>query len=139
LVVLTLACATVGAGAAGIGVERRHAQLVALTAALSTGQLLGHIALTLAASHHSHGLMMTAPMLVAHAAAAVGLALLISLAEHLYVVCASVLCWLRLVLIDRAAPTPAPRQAVTSIVVQSILLRSGLGMRAPPQVALVGV
>ena len=71
LVVLTSACAAVGAGAGRVRVERRHAQLVAVAAALCAGQLIGHIALALAAGHHSHGLTVTAPMFVAHAAAAV--------------------------------------------------------------------
>jgi hypothetical protein len=72
-------------------------------------------------------------MLAAHAAAAVLLGLVISAAEYLYVVCTSVLCWLRL--FAAAATRPAPRvlrRIRTGLVVESVMLQAGLGVRAPP-------
>ena len=79
-------------------------------------------------------------MLAMHVIAAAILGLLIGLVEHVYVVCESVLCWLRLFAVDRCMPVPRlPRTGATSVVVQSVLLRSGLGMRAPPQGTAIGV
>ena len=57
-----------------------------------------------------------------HGAAALLCGLLISLAEHLYVVCASLLCWLWVCLVARYCPTGTPvRRFVDKL---SIILRS---------------
>ena len=72
-------------------------------------------------------------MVASHAAAAVVLGAAITAAEYLYVVCASVLCWLRLFATPAARFTPfVPRRIANVFVARPVLLRSGLGMRAPP-------
>ena len=108
-----------------------------LIAALGAAQLLGHLTLTMAGGHQaSAGLGMVA----AHAGAAVVLGVAIGAVEHLYLVCSSVLRWLRLF----AAFTPRPalpraRRRTNNIVAQSLLWRTGLGMRAPPMGACATV
>jgi hypothetical protein len=134
LVAALLVCATSGAAAAGIRLQNRHSQLLGLVAALGAAQLLGHLTLTMAGGHHAGaGLGITPTMIVAHAAAAVVLGVAIGAVEHLYLVCSSVLRWLRLF----AAFTPRPalpraRRRTKNVVAQSLLWRTGLGMRAPP-------
>lgn len=136
LMLLIIVSATTGAASGMLTLDGRAAAFTALIAALGTGQLLGHLTLSLAA-HHGHGLGLTSGMLALHAIAAIGLGVLIALAEHLYLVCASVLCWLRLILVNRRrVPGSARWFAATSVVAQSILLVSGLGMRAPPRATL---
>lgn len=131
-------CAAVGAVSSAAIVAHRYAKIAALTVALGAGQFLGHLTLAAAAGHHG-GPSLTVPMLVSHAVAAVGLGLLIALAEYLFAVCVSVLSWLRLVTIHRGRPVGRLRRTpTTSIVVQAVLLRAGLGMRAPPQGSLLG-
>lgn len=72
-------------------------------------------------------------MVAAHAVAAVVLGVAISAVEHLYVVCASVLCWLRLFATAAARPAArGVRRTADAAVAQCVLLLSGLGMRAPP-------
>ncbi|MCK0177304.1 MULTISPECIES: hypothetical protein [Mycobacteriaceae] len=105
-----------------------------LAAALVAGQVLGHIALSLA--HGGHDLLPSATMFAAHTVAAVALGLLISLVTHLYVVCASVLCWLSLFLVHRGRPVARPVRATRAVVVRPVLFHSGWGMRAPPRLAL---
>ncbi|MBO0681268.1 hypothetical protein JRC04_27715 [Mycolicibacterium sp. S2-37] len=119
-------------GAAAITRSRTHAGVLA--AALVVGQILGHVALSL--GHGGHDLLPSAPMLAAHAAAAVALGVLISLVSHLYVVCASVLCWLSLVFVHRSRPAPRPIRETKVVVARPVLFHSGLGMRAPPRLAL---
>jgi hypothetical protein len=133
---LLIVSAAVGATAAAITAPRYDARIAALMTALCSGQLLGH--LTLSVGHHS--VAPSTSMLAMHVIAAAILGLLIGLVEHVYVVCESVLCWLRLFAVDRCRPVPRlPRTGTTSVVVQSVLLRSGLGMRAPPQGTALGV
>ena len=72
-------------------------------------------------------------MIAAHAGAAVVLGIAISAVEHLYLVCSSVLRWLRL--FATVTPRPAPprtRRRTNNVVAQSLLWHTGLGMRAPP-------
>ena len=134
LVAALLVCATSGAAAAGIRLQNRHAQLLALIAALGAAQLLGHLTLALAGGHHGGGGLGLSPaMFAAHAGAAVVLGIAIGAVEHLYLVCSSVLRWLRL--FATVSPRPAPprtRRRTNNVVAQSLLWRTGLGMRAPP-------
>ncbi|MFS0901234.1 hypothetical protein AB3M98_28080 [Mycolicibacterium litorale] len=137
LVLVALVCAAVGA-LAGANGQARSAGLIA---AVGAGQLLTHVVLAVTAGHHGggHEVVPSVPMLLAHAFAAVALGLLIGLVGHLYRVCASVLCWLMLTLVHRGRPSaPRRRHRRTSVVLHQVLLRSGLGMRAPPQVVSFG-
>ena len=75
-------------------------------------------------------------MLLVHAVAAVALGLLIGAAEYLFVVCSSILSWLRLFATDASVPAvTTARRYSPVIVVQPVLPRAGLGMRAPPRLA----
>ncbi|BDY27990.1 hypothetical protein [Mycolicibacterium mageritense] len=138
LVVLVMLCATVGAAVGGFTPEARHTRTALLIGALGAGQALGHVALTMASGHH-HTATLSAPMLGLHIAAAVGLGLLIGLAEYLYVVVASVLCWLRIFSAGRIRPPAREVWWPSNVVVaRPVLLRAGLGMRAPPVVSTAG-
>lgn len=136
LVVLLIVCATVGAGAGALSVRGRCCAVTALALALGAGQVLGHLVLMFpqltdpSAYHHgAPGFAMPA----AHAVAALGFAALISMTEYLYAVCGSVLCWLRLFLVNRSHPRrPLILRTATRVVVQPDPLPTGLGMRAPP-------
>lgn len=133
LVAALLVCATTGAATAGIRLHNQHAQTLALIGALGAAQLLGHLTLTVAGHHGGAGFGLSATMLAAHAGAAVVLGIAIGAVEHLYVVCSSVLRWLRL--FAAVTPRPAPprvRRRTNNVVAQSLLWHSGLGMRAPP-------
>lgn len=137
LVLVGLVCAVVGAVLAGAALEGRHLRLIAVTASLIAAQLLGHVVLTVAAGHHHGGVGVTWSMAAAHLAGAVLLGAVISVVEYLYLVCVSVLCWLRLFAAVKRQPTTQrrplePRQSF----VQSVLPGAGLGMRAPPLAAL---
>ncbi|MCV7415832.1 hypothetical protein H7K36_11025 [Mycolicibacterium litorale] len=137
LVLVALVCAAVGALAGANGPSRA----AGLIAAVGAGQLLTHVVLAVSAGHHGggHELMPSLPMALAHALAAIALGLLIGLVGHLYRVAASVLCWLMLTLVHRGRPSaPRRRHHAISVVVQQFLLRSGLGMRAPPRVVSIG-
>ncbi|WP_307789319.1 hypothetical protein [Mycolicibacterium baixiangningiae] len=136
LVLVALVCATVGALAGAADQPRA----VGLVAAVGAGQLLTHVVLAVTAGHHGggHEVVPSAPMMLAHALAAVALGLLICLVGHLYRVCATVLCWLMLTLVHRGRPSAPRRHRTTSAVVQMLLLRSGLGMRAPPAAVSIG-
>ncbi len=138
LVASMLVCAIVGAILAAAPLEGRRGRLLGVIGALAVAQSLGHLTLMASASHH-HGdtVGLTPAMAAAHLAAAALLGVAITSVEYLYVVCESVLCWLRL--FARAALRPAARALplVTSdVVAQSVLLCAGLGMRAPPRHAL---
>jgi hypothetical protein len=136
LVLVGLGCATVGAFASVNG----RGQAAGLIAAVGVGQLLTHVVLVVTAGHHGggHEVVPSAPMVFAHALAAVALGLLICLVGHLYRVCASVLCWLMLTLVHRGRPSAPRRHRTTSVVVHLLLIRSGLGMRAPPSAVSFG-
>ena len=106
--------------------------------ALAVAQVLGHVMLTLGGHHEHTGWLMTAPMLTLHVVAAVGLGLLINAVEYLYAVCGSVLCWLRIFAAGHIRPVAGQGWRPTNVIVaRPVLLRTGLGMRAPPQVSFV--
>lgn len=133
LVAALLVCATAGATAGAVTVAHRHAQVVVLACALGAAQLLSHLTLSVTGGHHHGDLGFTPSMIAAHAVAAVVLGIAIAAVEHLYRVCASVLCWLRL--FAARNPVPAPprlRRRTNNVVAQSVLLAPGLGMWAPP-------
>ena len=120
-------CAGVGAATAVFG---RGARPV-LMLSLAVGQGLGHLALAAAGHHGAPAFGMR--MLAAHAVATVVLGVLIGLAEHLFAIAESVLGWLRLIVLYRSHPVaPARHRHSNPVVVESILLSAGLGMRAPP-------
>lgn len=134
LVAALLVCATAGAATAGIRLPHRHIQLLALITALGAAQLVGHLTLAMAGGHHGGaGLGLTPTMLAAHAAAAVVLGVAIGTVEHLYLVCSSVLHWLRL--FATLSPRPVPsraRRRTNNVVAQPLLWHAGLSMRGPP-------
>lgn len=132
VVLLILACASVGAVVTSIDTRRSPALLLALM--LAAGQAIGHATLTIA-SDHQHGLLLSLPMLAAHIAAVGVCAVLIRGAEHGYVVAASTVAAIVAVLLRPWAPEPSPFTARTRYrakVVLRQLLTSGLGTRGPP-------
>jgi hypothetical protein len=136
LVIALLVCATVGALCASARSEVRWHQLLGTAAALAGAQLLGHVALAVAGGHHHGGgqLGLSPSMIATHAVAAALLAVAITAVEHLYVVCSSVLCWLRLFAAPAAEPVANRSRRMTSVVVaRPVLQFPGLGMRAPPR------
>jgi hypothetical protein len=140
LVLLLVVCATVGAFVGGITLEGRVSRPALVIGALAAAQVLGHVMLTVGGHHEHTGWLMTAPMLTLHVLAAVGLGLLINAVEYLYAVCGSVLCWLRIFVAGHIRPAGGQGWRPTNaIVARPVLLRTGLGMRAPPQVFFVSV
>lgn len=135
LIAAMLVCAIVGAVLSAAPLESRSGRLLGVIGALTVAQSLGHFTLMASAAHHHSDTLGVAPsMAAAHLAAAVILGVAINSVEYLYVVCESVLCWLRLFAI--AASRPAARLlplAPSDFVAQSVLRCSGLGMRAPPR------
>ncbi|WP_210686755.1 hypothetical protein [Mycolicibacterium sp. GESEQ-9] len=140
LIVLLLLCSVLGAAVGGLNLQTRSARTWSLIAGLGVGQLLGHFALAISGGHHHQAeALLTAPMVAMHAAAAVGLGVVIGTAEYLYVVCASVLCWLRIFAATRIRPSVRELWWPSNVVVaRPVLLRTGLGMRAPPAAAARG-
>ncbi len=140
LVVAMLVCATVGAALAAAPFESRRARLFGVIGALTAAQWLGHLTLMASAVHH-HGDAMgvagvTPSMAAAHLAASVLLGVAITSVEYLYVVCASVLSWLRLFAVPLSPPAARLVPLTTiDVVAQSVMRGSGLGMRAPPRQA----
>ena len=134
LILTLLLCATVGALAASVRVQGRVCGWTATTAALGAAQFLGHASLAVT-GHHPDGFdVIPGPsMIAAHTAAAVILGAAISAAEYLYVVCSSVLCWLRLFASSAPRPVPRVRRRATEVVAVRPVLVTGLGMRAPPR------
>ncbi|UNB52997.1 hypothetical protein [Mycolicibacterium sp. YH-1] len=136
LLIALLVCAAVGALCGCARFDGRASRPLSTAAALGAAQLLGHVSLAMAGGHHHGGdwLGLSPSMLATHAAAAVLLAVAITAVEHLYVVCCSVLCWLRLFAISAAEPVSRPSCRMTSVVVaRPVLHFPGLGMRAPPR------
>jgi hypothetical protein len=132
-VIALLTCAMVGALVATLRLQERGARWLTTSAALIAAQLLGHLTLATAGHHHTGGgLGLDASMVAAHVGAAIILGLAISAAEYLYVVCASVLCWLRLFATSAPRPIPRAARAVANAVVLQHIFVTGLGMRAPP-------
>ncbi|AFP42819.1 hypothetical protein MSMEI_6393 [Mycolicibacterium smegmatis MC2 155] len=140
LVILLIACATLGAAVGGFSPRTRSAATALLIVGLGSGQALGHLILAVTGGHHHGGALVSAPMLALHAAAAVGLGLLIGAVEYLFIVCATVLSWLRLFAVGRVEPAGDAAWWPSDVVVaRPVLLRAGLGMRAPPQALTAGV
>ena len=135
LIVLLLLCAALGAAVGGLNPQTRPVKTGLLIAGLGAGQLLGHFALAMSGGHHHAASLLTAPMIGMHAAAAVGLGLVIGMAEYLFVVGASVLSWLRIFATARIRPLVRELWRPSNVVVaRPVLLHAGLGMRAPPSV-----
>ena len=94
-VVMVVLCSAVVGAAASIDAPRRGPVIVAYLAA---GQLLGHYLLGLA-SEHAHATQWSAPMLAAHAVAALAAGALICTAERLFAAVAAAVWRLILVLV----------------------------------------
>jgi hypothetical protein len=136
LLIALLVCSLVGALCGCVRFDGRVTRPLSTAAALCAAQLLGHVSLVVAGGHHHGGdwLGLSPSMLATHAAAAILLAVAITAVEHLYVVCSSVLCWLRLFATSAPEPVARPARRMTSVVVaRPVLLFPGLGMRAPPR------
>lgn len=135
LIVALLVCAVAGAAVARPPLDGRHARFVAATGALSLAQILGHLTFAVAGGHvHSAGALgLTPAMTAVHFGAAVVLGAAIAATEYLYVVCASVLRWLRIFATLGLRPRARRlHRATKTVVAESVLLSYGLGMRAPP-------
>jgi hypothetical protein len=138
LILLLVVCATVGAAVGGITLEGRHSRAALVIGALAAAQILGHVMLTVGGHHEHSGWLLTPPMLMLHVLAAAGLGMLINAVEYLYVVCGSVLCWLRIFAAGHIRPVAGQAWRPSNVIVaRPVLLRTGLGMRAPPQVSYV--
>jgi hypothetical protein len=137
LVISLLACASVGMMVGCLQLEGRVARSLGTTAALVAAQWLGHLTLMATGHHHGAASAPSPSMIAAHIGAAVILGVAITAVEYLYVICTSVLCWLRL--FAMRAPRPAPRaiRRVANIVAVQPVFTTGLGMRAPPRTAAV--
>lgn len=134
LVAALLVCATAGAAVGAIELSTRRTRAVAVFAALGAAQFLSHVTLAVTGGHHhaGDGMGLTPAMIAAHTGAAVLLGLSIAVVEHLYTVCATLLTWLRLFTISSPRPTSPPVRWAEPVVIRPVLLRPGLGMRAPP-------
>lgn len=138
---LVVVCAAMGIAGGGVTAEGRYSRVGLVIAALCAGQLLGHLVLAFAGGQHGEcGWMLTGPMVAVHATAAICLGVAISVVEYLHAVGASVLCWLRLYVTGQIRPAIriTRRRPSNVVVVGAVLLRAGLGMRAPPAVPLLG-
>lgn len=134
LIAAVLVCATAGAVLARIRLDGRRARVLVVVATLGLAQLLGHLTfVTAGGHHHAAAFGLTGSMVAAHAVAALALGAAISAVEYLYVVCSSVLRWLRVYAALAMRPQVRnPHFTLKTIVAESVLLSSGLGMRAPP-------
>lgn len=136
LIIALLACATAGTLAGCLRVDGRGAGWMVTATALGIAQWLGHVTLALAGHHHGgSALDLNASMIATHIGAAAILAVAITAAEYLYVVCSSVLCWLRL--FAMRAPRHLPRivRRTANVLAVQPVFATGLGMRAPPRAA----
>jgi hypothetical protein len=136
LVIAVLICLIVGAAVGDLALQDRRRRLVAVVSALCSAQVLCHLLLVATGHHHqaADGLGLSPAMLAAHAGAAVTLGGAICASEYLYVVCVSVLCWLRLFAARGPRPSHRHTRRITSAAsVRDTYLCSGLGMRAPPR------
>ena len=131
LVISLLVCVTIGALLAGPSLDGRVAGWSATAAALCAAQVLGHVILSTMGHHHSSGLGLG--MVIAHAGAAAILGAAIAATEYLYVVCSSVLSWLRVFATRAPRPASRPVRRVAKIVVVAPVLADCRGMRAPPE------
>ncbi len=134
LVISLLACATVGTMVGSLRLAGRSGRRLVTATALCAAQLLGHAILVAAGHQHAGNVQdLSASMAATHLAAAAILAVAITAVEHLYLVCASLLCWLRLfAAAEGASVTHVLRAVAGGFVAHSALRCPGLGMRAPP-------
>lgn len=132
LVLVVLACAVIGAGTSCVSSDGARHHIMVLVAALSAGQFVGHVVLVFVGGHHHDERSFAPTMLAAHSAAVLACAVLISLAEYLYLVCASVLCWLMVFTANSIDVTTAVRFHAKTAVWQRILASLANGTRAPP-------
>ena len=137
LVAALLVCATAGAAVGAVELSTRHTRAAAVFAALCAAQFLSHVTLAVTGGHHhaGDGMGLTPAMIAAHLGAAVLLGLSIAVVEHLYTVSATLLTWLRLFAVSTPRPTSPPVRRAEPVVIRPVLLRPGLGMRAPPSAA----
>ncbi|MEV0299060.1 hypothetical protein [Nocardia sp. NPDC050710] len=130
LVMLVAGCAAVGV----VGAGQPGPRLSVLVGQLGAGQLIGHIALTVA-SGHSHPMVSTPTMSACHVVFAVVVGITLSIAERLMrTVLSSVYRWLAL-LIGRARTCtgrPCVAMSARNSVARDLLLGSGSGNRGPP-------
>ena len=136
LVLSGLVCAIVGALLAGTTLEGPRLRLRTVIGGLVAAQGLGHLVLSIAAGHHHGGLAASPSMVAAHLIGAVLLGAAITIVEYLYVVCVSLLCWLRVFATIGHRTTARTRPVVRrDVPALSVLCCAGLGMRAPPLAA----
>lgn len=134
LTVLTFIYVVLGAAIGSVRLEG-IAAVASISAALCGCQIVGHLVLAMGYCHPT-AIDMSAPMLLAHGAAAVVFALLINLAEYFFTVCATLLTWLRIfTAAPRTLAAPTLPAEPNPVVFRRILLSAGLGMRAPPVAA----
>jgi hypothetical protein len=128
LVAAVLVCVLAGALVSHVPGRSSRGRFAAIVAALAAGQVCGHLALVVAGHHSGGGWAMAA----AHLGAALILGAGIAAAEHLYAVCVSVLCWLRLFAMrSLRMPSPVIRPTIEVVLRQPVSV-TGWGMRAPP-------
>ena len=134
LVAAVLVCATSGAILRRFRFQERRSRVVGVVGALAVAQLFGHLTFVVTGGHHhAEQFGLTGAMVAAHALAALALGAAISAVEYLYVVCSSVLRWLRVyAALATRPPSVSLRFTIKTLVAESVLLNSGLGMRAPP-------
>lgn len=136
LVVLVIACAVIGASASGVFFARGGCHPLVRVGALIAGQVAGHSVLAVSSHGHTHCAdSLTPRMLVAHGAAVPLCALLIGLAERLYLVCVSALSWRTVFLVDRSRPAPTAVRRPTRFVLPESVVPGTVGSRAPPLLA----
>lgn len=136
LILVALACSMAGGLAGTVGTQCGGAHRAVLLGWLLSGQLLGHLALLAAGCYGHEGSVASPTMLGAHLVGALVCTVLIAAAEHLYMVCMSVLSWLIVFFAHRLEPALALRPLwVNPPVLQSVLLTCGGGTRGPPRTA----
>ncbi|WP_278264694.1 hypothetical protein [Nocardia sp. AG03] len=129
ITLLLAACALIGVVAAALP---RPTGALATMALLTVGQAVGHLALSLGHTHHH---TFTAAMLLAHALAVPVCALAIRAAEvGARRAITSVRRLIRVLTEPPATSTSPPRPPLSDerATVRRLLLRPGIGLRAPP-------
>lgn len=137
LMAALLVCATTGAVVGAVKLSGRYTRAAGIVAALGAAQFLSHVTLAVTGGHHhaGDGMGLTPAMIAAHTTAAAVLGLSIAVVEHLFTICGTLLSWLRLFTVgttDTSGPTPQPARRPEPVIIRPVLLRPGLGMRAPP-------
>jgi hypothetical protein len=133
-VVMVVLCSAVVGAAASVDAPRR---VPLVTAYLAAGQLLGHYLLGFA-SDHAHATQWSAPMLAAHAVAALAAGALICTAERLFAAVAAAV-W-RLILVLVAVRDAGRRRSPSTgwwAASMAVRTRAGSGRvtRGPPSFA----